>query len=105
MSKKSTFTAAIAIACSAAFAFGAAPADAQSKCKARDSVIKLLGDKYQEAPVAIGVTSNGKLVEVLSSDTGETWTILITSPEGVSCLVAAGEGWREAPKVSLDPEA
>jgi hypothetical protein len=54
MSKKSTFTAAIAIACSAAFAFGAAPADAQSKCKARDSVIKLLGDKYQEAPVAIG---------------------------------------------------
>ena len=26
---------------------------------------------------------------------GATWSIIVTRPNGMSCLVAAGEAWRE----------
>lgn len=55
----------------------------------------LLANKYQEPPIAVGVTNAGGLVEVLTSKYGRTWTILVTSPHGMTCLVAAGEGWTE----------
>jgi hypothetical protein len=45
-------------------------------------------------------------VEVLSTGDGETWSIIITSPKGMSCLVAAGEGWRMFEgQLALEPEA
>ena len=43
--------------------------------------------------VALGLASNGGIVEVLTSDEGGTLTIIITMPNGVSCMVAAGEYW------------
>ncbi len=80
-------------------------ASAEPQCNTRDSVIKQLSDKYREAPVALGVTHNGGLIEVLSTGEGKTWSIIITSPQGMSCLVAAGEGWRMMEKLALEPEA
>jgi hypothetical protein len=77
----------------------------QPQCNDRDNVLALLAKKYKETPVAAGVTSTGGLVEVLSNDKGGTWTIIVTSPKGVSCLVAAGEGWRQMEQIALDPEA
>ena len=79
---------------------------AQSQCNDRDSVIALLSSKYKEQPVALGVTNTGGLVEVLSTDQGDTWTIIVTTPQGLSCLVAAGEGWHALEQtVVLEPEA
>jgi hypothetical protein len=79
-------------------------ASAQPQCDKRDKVLGLLADKYKEAPVALGVTNNGGLVEVLSTNEGTTWSIIVTAPDGKSCLVAAGEGWRALEQVALDPE-
>ena len=67
-----------------------------------DRVLDLLANKYKEAPVAAGVTNTGGLVEVLSTGKGDTWTIIITTPKGMSCLVAAGEAWREFEAAKLD---
>jgi len=53
-----------------------------------------MGGKYRESPVAVGLASNGKLLEVLTSEDGSTWTILLTSPNGISCLFAAGSSWQ-----------
>jgi hypothetical protein len=78
---------------------------AQPQCDQRDSVLKVLEQKYKEAPVALGVTHNGGLVEVLSSGNGTTWSIIVTTPQGMSCLVAAGEGWKAMQQASIDPEA
>ena len=73
------------------------PAGAQqATCNDRDYFIDRLAKKYGEAPVALGVTNKGGLVEVLSTSDGETWTIIISLPNGTSCRVAAGEGWRTA---------
>ncbi len=63
-------------------------------CMDRDAVLDHLGRKYQEATVAAGVTNGGGLVEVLTTSDGSTWTIIVTTPQGMSCLVAAGNGWR-----------
>ncbi len=93
------------LALSTGLAFVASSAMAQPQCDKRESVLDLLSDKYKEAPVALGVTNNGGLVEVLSSGKGDTWSIIVTTPQGMSCLVAAGEGWRVKEQLALDPEA
>ena len=82
----------------AAIALTSTAAQAQLQCNKRDSVIKALGAKYREQPVAIGVSNGGKLVEVLSTKDGATWTIIATTPKGWSCLIAAGESWYSAEK-------
>lgn len=86
-------------------AMGPAASAQQPQCNERDNVLELLAKKYKETPIAAGVTSTGGLVEVLSDGKGGTWTIIVTSPKGVSCLVAAGEGWRSMEQIALDPEA
>ncbi len=76
-------------------------------CDRRQRVLGHLADKYKEAPVAIGVTNGGGLVEVLSSGDGQTWTIIVSNPDGLTCLLATGEGWRpiQPEPGHLDPEA
>ena len=70
------------------------PASAQqSACTKRPDVIGHLAKQYSEATVAIGLSSNGGVVEVLSSKKNKSWTIIITMPNGTSCLMAAGENW------------
>ena len=73
---------------------GSFEAAAQSACSPRTEVVGHLAKKYGEAPVAIGVTNKGGLVEVLTTGDGNTWTIIVSTPNGQSCMVAAGEGWR-----------
>lgn len=82
------------------------PAPGQ-QCDQRARVIGHLAQKYQETPVAIGVTASGGMVEVLTTGDGGTWTIILSNPNGTSCLVAAGEGWRALPfdRTANDPHA
>ena len=80
-------------------------ANAQSMCTGRDDILKALGSKYSEAPVAMGLAANGTVLEVLASD-GGTWTIIFTRPNGVSCVVAAGQSWESIDNtVALGPKA
>lgn len=97
-----TLIAALALA----LTFGIAPfAHAQSQCDKRDKILELLATKYTEAPVALGVTNNGGLVEVTSAPDGTTWSIIVTGPNGKTCLVVAGEGWRRlSMPILLGPE-
>ncbi len=43
--------------------------------------------------MAIGLTGNGSVIELFTTGDGSTWTIVITSPDGLSRVVAAGESW------------
>ncbi len=71
----------------------AAQAQVQPPCTSHDKALAQLAEKYREVPVAGGLSSQGTMVEVLVSPSG-SWTILVTTAAGRSCLVAAGEGWR-----------
>ena len=66
-----------------------------NNCGARNTVLDYLSTKYAEQPVAMGVAANGSLIEVLSSKKGSTFTIIVTVPDGKTCMVAAGEGWED----------
>lgn len=72
----------------------AAQGSSPAACSPRTDVLGHLAKKYGEAPVAIGITNKGGLVEVLTTGDGNTWTIIVSMPNGTSCMVAAGEGWR-----------
>ena len=75
----------------------AAPAAAQIACTTeRTELIKHLSGNYQESPVARGLTLDGALFEILTSKAG-SWTVLITQPNSVSCVVASGEAWDTIP--------
>ena len=65
----------------------------QQLCNKRSEVLKNLSANYKEAPTALGMASNGGVLEVMTSKDGNTWTILITKPDGTSCLVAMGNSW------------
>ncbi|MBB6409257.1 hypothetical protein [Mesorhizobium sangaii] len=73
-------------------------------CAPRPELLKQLSSRFKEAPVALGLAKNGSVIEVLTSDDGETWTILISQPNGPSCLVASGEGWEELKRVGAKGE-
>jgi hypothetical protein len=73
---------------------------APANCGPRSELLKALAKQYKEAPTAVGLSNTGALVEVLTSDRGSTWTILVSKPDGTSCLVAAGEEWQALKRVA-----
>ena len=88
----------VGLALLASVAFGGGPAHAQSNCETRASLIAKLDRGFGEQPVAIGLASTGDLLEVLISANG-SWTILITSPNGLACIAATGEHWQTLQKI------
>lgn len=58
-----------------------------------DKIVKLLRTRYNEEVVNRGLASNGALVEVFATSSGNTWTIVMTFPNGTSMLMMTGEWW------------
>ena len=77
----------------------AVPAEAQSACGVRAKFIETLAKNYQESPSAFGIAGQRNLVELFVSKAG-TWTMLVTQPSGMSCIVAAGQSWEQFPQVA-----
>lgn len=75
----------------------AGTATAQNLCMPREQIVELLDARYSESPVAFGLASGGRLVEVFSTADGSTWTLLLTAPDGTSCMMAEGQGWSALP--------
>lgn len=73
---------------------------AQPVCGSHQSIAENLEKFYSEAPVSMGITSGGGVIEVFSSPKG-TWTLVNTQPNGTSCLIAAGQDWEELPKPKM----
>ncbi|MFD1160659.1 hypothetical protein [Roseovarius aestuarii] len=79
----------------------AAPALAQSgqHCAPRDMVVDRLAKKYGETRQSMGLGANNAVVEVFASDKSGSWTITVTSANGVTCLVASGQAFEELAEV------
>ncbi len=65
-------------------------------CQIRDRLLAYLKETYRERPHALGTINEKGAVEVLLSESG-SFSIIFTYANGVSCLVAAGQGWHDAP--------
>lgn len=69
-----------------------------SSCAPRDVIVGRLADKYGETRKSMGLNQNNGVVEVFASSETGTWTILVTMPSGMSCLMAAGQNWEGSDK-------
>jgi len=67
-------------------------AQAQLPCAPRGEIVTQLTERFKERPEANGVTPQGLLLEVFVSET-RSWTLLLTTPQGLSCVAAVGENW------------
>ena len=77
---------------------GLTPAVAQAQnnnCGPRERVLTTLAEKYQETRRSIGLATQGRVMEVFASDESGSWTIIVTMPNGVTCLVASGQAFEE----------
>lgn len=63
-------------------------------CNARNVVLTSLKGNFSEKPTSMGLASNGNVVELLNSNEG-SWSIIMTMPNGVSCLMASGNYWQK----------
>lgn len=68
--------------------FGQTRAD----CGPRAQVLQVLAERYSETRRGIGLSGPSSVVELFAADSG-SWTVLVTLPDGRSCLLLSGQGW------------
>ena len=92
-----TFSLKTLAAGAALVAVAATSASAQQarNCAPRDAVVERLTTGYGETRQSIGLGPNNQVVEVYASDDTGTWTITVTLPNGMTCLVASGQSFEE----------
>jgi hypothetical protein len=76
---------------------------AAAQCGPRQIVIDQLAQTYGEARVGIGMAAGGNVLEVWSAPAG-TWTVTVTTPAGVTCLMASGDGYETITEVAVTGE-
>ncbi len=75
-----------------------APAFAQQSarnCAPRNTVIDRLAEGYGETRQSMGLGANNSVVETFASNETGTWTITVTTPTGLTCLVASGQSFEK----------
>ena len=74
---------------------GVDPANsASNQCTSRTAMVDALARKYREERRGIGIASRAGVMEFYVSHAG-TWTVLMTMPNGMSCILAAGRDWED----------
>ena len=62
-------------------------------CAPRDKVLQRLAEKYGESRQSIGMGERGLVMETFASAESGSWTITVTTPAGLTCLVASGQSY------------
>lgn len=94
------------IAVMASLSAAVAPARAQfGACGDGAGLIAHLQKEWGEDIAALALEDRGGLVQILRNPDTGTWSLLITRPGGLACLVMSGQGWEPvAPPADLgDP--
>ena len=66
-------------------------------CMLSGELASFLREQFEEIPMTRGVSDDGVLVTMFAAKAAGTWTIALTAPAGVSCILAAGTGFELMP--------
>lgn len=94
---------------SSALIFGMAaiaPPAYASGCAPRDGVVERLQQGYSETLSAAGLQNShpvNTVIEVWSSQETGSFTVLVTHPSGISCIVASGKHYFEVATPAVLP--
>ena len=91
---KRAFVPALVLSALAGIALPATPATAQMVCGKRTDMVRQLDEKYGETRRSLGLAEGRGVVELFASEETGSWTILLTSPQGTACMMAAGEAFQ-----------
>ncbi len=80
----------------------AATVKAQPVCMPHDDFRVELHRNFLEDPVAIAIANNGALIELYAKRDRSSWTLVMTRPAGISCVLVAGEEWNDLRKREED---
>ncbi len=61
-------------------------------CAPRNVVLEKLAEEFSETRRAIGLGAENVVVEIFAATSG-SWSIIVTFPNGATCLVASGEAF------------
>ena len=79
------------------------PAAAQGvNCADRDVLAGKLSSEHSETQRVIGLTADGRLIEVFASPEGN-WTLILTRPDGRACVVSYGDSLQISPGKDRGP--
>jgi hypothetical protein len=69
-----------------------------AQCAPREQVVAGLATGFDEVRRGAGLTAapdgRAQVIEIFTSASG-SWTIVVTRPDGQTCLVASGQAWEE----------
>lgn len=63
---------------------------AQSNCASTENVLRNLHKKFKEVEMVKAIDGQGYLFQFFANDETGTWTVLKTSPRGITCAVDSG---------------
>jgi len=66
----------------------------QSFCMKHSAFVAKVAQEFQETLVGYGILSDKRVLGVFASPRGATFTVVYTTPEGVTCPIGAGRNWR-----------
>ncbi len=95
--------------CAAIFMFagpavGQEPQSRGRVCALHDKITDALKDRWGERQIGLGINNEGALVEVYVNPNNGSFTILLTRPDGWSCVATAGKDWRKTIQKPKGPE-
>ena len=62
-----------------------------------------LATAYGETRQSTGLGAQGAVMEVFASQTSGSWTITVTLPDGLTCLIASGQAFEAMAAPLLKP--
>ena len=82
-------------------------AQPSAKCAPHDRVTAHLAENYNEHRHMLGLTADNIVLELFVAPATGTWTMTITHPDGITCLIASGTDadLTVTPSADFDPEA
>lgn len=63
-------------------------------CGRREQIVAQLESRYHESRRGIGIAANNAVLEVFVAEESGTFTILVTLPNGQTCLIASGQDYQ-----------
>jgi hypothetical protein len=65
-----------------------------TNCAQRTEMVEKLKIRFGESRQSIGLTPGGQALELFAHPEKGTWTILLTLPNGTSCMMASGHDYQ-----------
>ncbi len=67
--------------------------DAAPQCGLRPDVLAALSSQFGETRRGMGIAADNTVMEIFASAVTGSWTLTVTLPTGMTCLVASGQNF------------